>query len=208
MEHIHPIQPIATVLLIVLYFYLRRKRKAQENPVRPKTAEPKVTIERPAKVEEPPEVVYAKLRRRAFQTTPEALGVANEIGPEDPYALLMEMGMPGTVVTLACFADGDAGVYYQTGGGMIGGRAHETVRKAAKDFLAQIKPMIVGMGKLADPPVPDPGRVRFSALTPEGTFSAEVDREALADPGNPLSALYYSGQEVVSQMREVLAQKT
>ena len=207
MEHIHPIQPIATLLLIGLLIYLRWKRKAQDGPVRPKAAELRIPIERPAKVEDPPEVVYAKLRRRAFQTTPEALGLANDIGPEDPFALLMEMGMPGTVVTLACFADGDAGVYYQTGGGMIGGRAHETVRQAAKGFIAQIKPMVVGMEKMADPPLPDPGRVRFSALTPEGTFTAEVDREALADPGNPLSALYYSGQEVVSQMREVLVHK-
>lgn len=207
MEHIHPIEPIATVLLIALFFYLRWKRKAQDRPMGPKAAEPMITIERPAKVEDPPEVVYAKLRRRAFQSTPEALGVANEIGPEDPFALLMEMGMPGTVVTLACFADGDAGVYYQTGGGMIGGRAHETVRKAAKGFIAQIKPLVVGMGKMADPPLPEPGRVRFSALTPEGTFTAEVDRETLADPGNALSTLYYTGQEVVSQMREVLALK-
>lgn len=207
MEHIHPIEPIATVLLIVLYFYLRRKRKAAEAPAPVKAAEPKIAIERPAKVEDPPEVVYAKLRRRALETTPEALGVANDLAPGDPYALLMEMGMPGTVVTLACFADGDAGVYYQTGGGMIGGRAHETVRQAAKGFIAQIKPLVVGMPKMADPPVPDPGRVRFTALTPEGTFTAEVDREALADPDNPLSALYYSGQEVVSQMREVLAKK-
>lgn len=207
MEHIHPIEPIATILLIALLIYLRVKRKKEEGPKRPKPAEARVTIERPAKVEEPPEVVYARLRRRALETTPEALGVANDLGPGDPFVLLMEMGMPGTVVTLACFADGDAGVYYQTGGGMIGGRAHESVRKVAKDFIVQIKPLVVGMPKMADPPVPEPGRVRFSALTPEGIFTAETDRESLAEPGNPLSALYYSGQEVVSQMREVLAQK-
>jgi len=208
MNHIHPIEPIATVLLIVLFFYLRRKRKAEEGPARPKTVEPKIAIERPAKVEDPPEVAYAKLRRRAFETTPEALGMANDLSLDDPYVLLMEMGMPGTVVTLACFADGDAGVYYQTGGGMIGGRAHETVRQAAKGFIAQIKPLVVGMEKMADPPPPGPDRVRFTALTLEGTFTAETDREALADPGNALSSLFYSGQEVVSKMREVLAQKT
>ncbi len=208
MNHIHPIEPIATVLLIVLFFYLRRKRKAEEGPARPQPVEPKVAIERPAKVEDPPEVVYAKLRRRAFETTPETLGVANDLGLDDPYVVLMEMGMPGTVVTLACFADGDAAVYYQTGGGMIGGRAHETVRQAAKGFIAQIKPLVVGMSKMADPPPPGPDRVRFSALTPEGTFTAETDREALGEPGNALSALFYSGQEVVSKMREVLAQKT
>ncbi len=208
MKNIHPSLPIATVSLIVLYFYIRRRRKAQETPASFRPIEPRVAIERPAKVEDPPEVVYAKLRRRAFETTPEALGVANDLALGDPYVLLMEMGMPGTVVTLACFADGDAGVYYQTGGGMIGGRAHETVRQAAKAYLAQIKPLVVGMEKMADPPLPDPGRVRFTVLTQEGTFTAETHREALAEPDNALSALYYSGQEVVSQMREVLAQKT
>jgi hypothetical protein len=208
MNHIHPIEPIATVLLIVLLIYLRRKNKGERDALKPKPVEPKFTIERPAKVEDPPEVVYERLRRRAFETTPETLGVANDLGLDDPYVALMEMGMPGTVVTLACFADGDAGVYYQTGGGMIGGRAHETVRQAAKGFIAQIKPLVVGMGKMADPPPPDAGRVRFTALTPEGCFTAETDREALGDPQNGLSALFYSGQEVVSQMREVLAQKT
>ncbi len=208
MSHIHPIEPIATLLLIALLIYLRFKGKKERGGEKPKRVEPKFTIERPARVEDPPEVVYAKLRRRAFEITPEALGVANDLASGDPYVLLMEMGMPGTVVTLACFADGDAGVYYQTGGGMIGGRAHETVRKAAKGFIAQIKPLVVGMNKMADPPLPDPGRVRFTVLTLEGVFTAETDREALAEPDNALSPLYYSGQEVVSQMREVLAQKT
>jgi hypothetical protein len=208
MEHIHPIEPIAVILLFVVFFYLRRRGKPERDALKPKPVEPKFTIERPAKVEDPPEVVYAKLRRRAFETTPETLGVANDLGLGDPYVVLMEMGMPGTVVTLACFADGDAGVYYQTGGGMIGGRAHETVRQAAKGFIAQLKPLVVGMEKMADPPLPNPGRVRFTALTPEGCFTAETDREALGEPGNALSPLFYSGQEVVSQMRKVLAQKT
>ncbi len=208
MNHIHPIEPIATVLLIILLIYLRRKGKAEREASKPKPVTQQVVIERPAKVEEPPEVVYAKLRRRALGMTPEVMGVANDIGPGDPFVVLMEMGMPGTVVTLACFADGDAGVYYQTGGGMVGGRAHETVRQAAKGFIAQIAPLVVGMEKKADPPLPESGRVRFTAVNSEGCFTAETDREALADPDNALSALFYSGQEVVSQMREVLAQKS
>ncbi len=206
MNHIHPIEPIATILLIAVLIYLRYKRKAADGPPKSKPQE-RAVIERPAKVEDPPEVAFAKLRRRAFATTPEALGVANDLTDGDPYVVLMEMGMPSSAVTLACFADGDAGVYYQSGGGMIGGRAHETVRTAAKVFIAQIKPLVVGMEKVADPPLPDEGRVRFSALTLEGTFTAETDREALADPDYVLSPLFYSGQEVVSQMREVLAQK-
>ena len=37
-------------------------------------------------------------------------------------------------MTLACFGDGDASLFYKTGGGMVGGIGHESVRKAAKEL--------------------------------------------------------------------------
>ena len=54
------------------------------------------------------------------------------------------------------------------------------------------------------PPLPEEDKVRFSALTPRGVLTTEVGREALGDTQpDALSALYYSGQRVVSEMREV-----
>jgi len=37
--------------------------------------------------------------------------------------------------------------------------------------------------------------------------AVQVDRETLGDAQNPLAALFFSGQEVVAQMRQVQVQK-
>jgi hypothetical protein len=115
----------------------------------------------------------------------------------------MEMSIASSVVTLACFGSGDASVFYQTGGGMVGGISHEPVRKAAKEFVAQAQKALPRMKKTTEYPLPSPDSVRFYVLTPKGVFTTETSRQALSDSQNALSTLFYSGQEVVSQMRQV-----
>lgn len=208
MRHIHPIQPILLVVFIVAFLWYRKKNAPPGTAAGAPGAggAPRPAATRPAKVEETPEAVYMRLRKRALDKVP-----ANFVlgGSEDePYGALMEMGIADSAVTLACFADGDAGLYYQSGGGMVGGGSHESVRKAAKDFLALAGKAVPRMIKTANHPLPAPGRVRFYVLTPKGILTTETDREALGEESrNELSALFYSGQEVVAQMRQVQAQK-
>ena len=90
---------------------------------------------------------------------------------------------------------------------MKGGLAHESVRKASQELIALAEKALPKMTRYTGQAIPGPGRVRFYVLTPRGPVTAETDREALADPGNPLGPLFYSGQEVVSQMREVQEQR-
>jgi hypothetical protein len=111
------------------------------------------------------------------------------------------------VVTLASFANGDARLYYKTGGGMVGGISHEKVRKAAQEFSALARKALPRMSRVTSYPVPNEDRVRFYVLTPRGIFTTETDREALGEPGNELAPLFYSGQEVVTQMRQVQEQR-
>jgi hypothetical protein len=206
--HISPYQLIATVILIAVFLYMRR-RKAQESGAAsgPKGAGPQPVVQRVAKVKDPPEVVYMNTRKKILETTRESLGLPEGARPTEPHGLVMEMGISNSAVMLACFANGDAGVYYQTGGGMKGGLAHESVRKASKDLIAMAEKALPKMARAAGQPIPGPGKVRFYILIPRGLMTAESDREALADPGNPLGPLFYSGQEVVSQMREVQEQR-
>jgi hypothetical protein len=204
--HVNPYLFIATVILIAVFWYMRRK-KAQEAGGGPKTADPEPGVQRVAKVKDPPEVVYMNTRRTILETSRESLGLPSESRLTEPHGLVMEMGVSSSAVMLACFANGDAGVYYQTGGGMKGGLAHESVRKASKDLIALAEKALPKTARFTGQPTPGPGRVRFYVLTPRGPVTAETDREALADPGNPLGPLFYSGQEVVSQMREVQEQR-
>ena len=210
MRHIHPLEPIGVIVLIIVLWYMRKKKAEAAGSVGGAKGGPgarAAVVQKAPKVEDPPEVVYMNLRRKAIELDPQTLGLPGELKEDEPYGLLMELGIPNSVVTLACFADGDARVYYKTGGGMVGGVAHESIRKASKDLVALAQRVLPRMTKTNTHPLPDQDRVRFYALTPRGSFTTETDRRNLANPQNELASLFASGQEVVAQMRQVQAQK-
>ena len=196
---------VIVIALIGVFWYIRKRQIAAKGPAQSGPgAQPRA--ERPVKPVDPPEVVYANLRKRAFETSPQSLGQAGDVKDDEAYGLVMEMGIGDTVLTLACFADGDAGLYYRSGGGMKGGGAHENVRKASKEFVALAQKTLPKMTRAMDTPLPEAGKVHFYALTPKGLLTSEVGRESLGEQ-SPFAPLFYSGQEVVSQMRQVQAQK-
>jgi hypothetical protein len=211
--HVNPVILTLTIVLIAVFAYMQWKKKQQREAV---PAAPKVDkdaalrdeVDRlTAKPAESPETVYMNLRDQALETSPGRFAALPDRQPEDPYGAVMELGIPNSVVTLACFADGDAGLYYKTGGGMKGGIGHEAVRKVAKEFVALAKQALPKMERTTSQPLPDPDRVRFYVLTPQGIFTTETDRETLGESQGELSVLFYAGQEVVTQMRQVQEQR-
>jgi hypothetical protein len=209
MKHIHPLQPIAVIVLIVVLIYFRKRQTAgAPGAAAAKTVQtPRAAVQKTVKVQEPPEVVFSKLRQQALETPRETLGLPGEPQENEPFGLIMEMGIAESVVLLACFANGDATLCYQTGGGMVGGIAHDTVRKAAREFVGLAQKVLPRMARVANHPLPGSGRVRFHVLTPRGVHAAEVDREDLGE-SHALSPLFYAGQEVVAQMRQVQAERS
>jgi hypothetical protein len=209
MNHIKPWQPIAVILLAVVLWYMRKKQmggnstpKFWQQPARAASTRPAVT-----KVVETPEVIYMNLRQEALAKSPERMGLPSDLKDDEPFGVLMEMAMAGDVVTLAGFADGDAGVYYKTGGGMKGGIFHDNVRKAAKEFVALSATALPKMLKTTSFPLPGADKVRFYILTRKGVLTTEAPRQILGTSKNDLSALFYSGQEVVAQMRQAQEDK-
>lgn len=212
MRNIHPIQWILLIVAIAALVWYRKKNAPPKGadggglPVQPRAS---VAQKAPEKPEESAETIYKDLRKKALETPRSRVSLPEGYPEDAPHGLLMEVGMPGSsVVTLACFANGDASVYYRTGGGMVGGIGHETVRTVAKDFVSLA---ITVLPKMIQPngfPMPGPDKVRFYALTAKGPYTIETEREALADPGSELAPLYYTGQEVVAEMRLVQEQKS
>jgi hypothetical protein len=199
-----PLETTALIGLTAAFLYYRwRQKKAAEGPGKPQPGAGPAARSGPAKPVKTPAEVYMGLRKEALETSPMNVGMAGQIQDDEPYGMLMEMSVANSVVTLACFGSGDASVYYQTGGGMVGGVSHEPVRKAAKEFVAQAQKALPRMKKTVDYPLPGPDSVRFYVLTPKGAFTTETSRQSLGESQNALSALFYSGQEVVSQMRQV-----
>jgi hypothetical protein len=194
--HIYPWEIVVVAVFAAILIYFKRERKKVDEKKAAAAAPPK----REPKVADSPEVKYRKLRLAALESTPEDRGLTAE--PGKPFGALMEIGM-SSVVTLICFADGDASLYYASGGGMIGGSAHESVRKSAQWFVALSRKALPKMTRTDAFPMPEQDMVRFYVLAPEGVFTIATDRGSLADPTSELSTLYFSGQEVVTQMREV-----
>lgn len=200
-----PLETTALIGLTAAFIFFRWKQKKAEGPKKPAFGVGPVQSAPPKpRTVKPPEEVFAGLRKEALETSPMNVGMAGQIQDDQPYGMLMEMTIANSVVTLACFGSGDASVFYQTGGGMVGGISHEPVRKAAKEFVAQAQKVVARMKKTNEYPLPSPDSVRFYALTPKGVLTTETSRQSLSSESpNALSALFYSGQEVVSQMRQV-----
>jgi len=203
--HVNPVIFTLTVILIIVFVYMQRKKKlaAAGSAPKPKTGPP-VVREKPVKVERPPEEVFQELRRKAFATDPTSLNI--NVQENEPYGALMEIGL-SSIVTLVCLANGDASLYYQSGGGMTGGGGHEAVRRTAQQFVGLAQKALPLMSPADGQPLPEPEGVRFYALTPKGVLTAQTHREDLSDPHSELGALFYCGQEVVTQMRQVQAQR-
>jgi hypothetical protein len=210
MRYITPTKVILVLALAAVLWYMKKKNAPAATPA-PGGADPRAAVTQAAprvpKASRTPEEVYMSLRDAALHKNPDQLFLPDGLKPGEPYGALMEMGIPNSVVTLACFADGDAGIYYTTGGGMKGGGSHESVRRAAKQFIALAHRALPRMSQTDAHPLPDTDKVRFYVLTPKGTWTTEASRQALGGVENELSALFYGGQEVVAQMRQVQEEK-
>jgi len=118
-----------------------------------------------------------------------------------PFGILMEMGRPTATMSLVCFLTGDCSLYFSTGGGMIGGVGHQSVRTAASGFVRASTASLAAMDKTTDYPRPAADFVRFYLLTNQGVLTAECSEEDLGRQKVVLSPLYFAGQNVITQLR-------
>jgi hypothetical protein len=113
----------------------------------------------------------------------------------------------GGSYTVVAVADGSASIYLSSGGGFIGGIAHENVRKAAKAMVDTAKTLQPKMVSTSSYPLPKGGEVAFYVLTDAGVFTATAPEQALGQNRHALSPLFYAAQEIVTQYRLINERK-
>lgn len=155
----------------------------------------------------PPEnEVYLGLRNQALNVTTASLEV--EADPSAPiHAVLMEMGLADAVATFACFRDGSASLYLSTGGGVIGGGQHESVRSACLEMLSitnkYAKDFIAACTPVSDFPFPGEDEIFFYLVTSGAVHLARCREDALSAQRDPFSALYNNCHAVMTELREI-----
>jgi hypothetical protein len=145
-----------------------------------------------------PAETYTKLRGQALGVTAKTLGVSGGV-----HGVLMETGYPEAVVTLVAMADGAASIYFSNGGGIIGAGEHEGPKVAALSLIAFAAHNLKGFVPTTSTPLPDPGRTRFYVPSDRGILAAEASEMDLGENRHALSPLFYSAQELISEMRKI-----
>lgn len=141
------------------------------------------------------------LREQALTAPATELGT--ELSPNTPFLVLMDMGYDKAVVSVVATQSGDASIYFSSGGGIIGGGAHENVRRAALNLVSESAKYLEGLTKANQFSSPANGNVRFFVRTPEAVLvSPDVSESRLGSGNDLLSPLFYAAQDVITQLRQ------
>jgi len=141
------------------------------------------------------------LRQKALSVSAADLDLAPTEARPHVRGVLMDLGYPQAVATVAVFADGTASLYISTGGGVIGAGEHPPVREAAEKLLAIAEARIADFEPVAETALPPGGRVHFYIRTFTGTLTADADEQDLGHGRHKLSPVFHAGHAVITQMR-------
>ena len=145
---------------------------------------------------------FKLLREQALKSNWRKLGLAPTEKNPNVWGVIMEIGYPGTVVTLVCINNGTVNIYFGNGGGITGGGEYEAIRMKAEEFIHTAEVLFKKLNPTKKYPLPDVDRVRFYILTFKGIFTAQDNRN-IAKEDHELFPLLHSGHQVIAALRAV-----
>lgn len=146
----------------------------------------------------------AGLRLMALNAQLEA--IRKEIPPTEHgvWGSVTDISREHGSATVVFLADGTASLYFSTGGGILGGESHESVRRAGANLLQCLERSFASFRTGAPGSLPTAGNVRFYVKARDGLFvSDEVSVDELASGHHALSACFVDVNKVVLALREI-----
>ena len=146
--------------------------------------------------------MYHALREAALSTPQNALKLDEGTNALPVYGVAMDGKVaPDRWFTLVAFANGEASLYFSTGGGIIGGGRYEPVRAAASAFVSTAalfpeRDLIAGTAAL---PVRED--LQFHLLTGDGPQHICESTERAEKEGSPLNPLLLKAHELIAEIR-------
>lgn len=191
---------IITGILIAggLVFYLTscgNKLKANKNGT---VMEQDVTK---PKLQQTNENAFEGLRNMAFSATPEQLQISLPKGKTVVYGVLMDWGIDGETATVVSYQTGDASMYLSSGGGVLGGRQHQNVNAAAKQFVDLGQTYLDKATKTETTNLPISNQVKFYLLTNKGIFIGQDNMKNFENNSSEWLKLFEEGNKVLTELR-------
>jgi hypothetical protein len=149
---------------------------------------------------------YPRLRTQAINVTTEQLRLSLD-NENAVYGIAMDWNMGNAIVTVFSFITGDASVYISTGQVFIGGYAHETVIKAAREFATLGQKFILKASKTNKIEPTNESKIDFYLLTKSGKYYIEDDFSHIENGNSELSELFEAGNKVITEYRQITEKK-
>lgn len=147
--------------------------------------------------------------REMMLTTPAAkLGIQKTDDFPRTYGVLMDWPIgSGRIASVVGLCDGNASLYTTGSFGVIGGIGHETVRRAAMQFVKTADKFYSNSIPTSEYPYPNAGQVKFYLVTHNGVRVIDSDLNSIASGGDKLSELFKDGQRLITELRLVTEKK-
>jgi hypothetical protein len=115
----------------------------------------------------------------------------------------MERGHAAGPISLVVVADGTTSLYLPTGGGVLGAGEQRTVRAASRAYIETAEAVFDIFSRASDHGFPAPGEFTVHALCYQGARMVTAAEPAVMRGVGPLSALFFAGDAVLTQIRLV-----
>jgi hypothetical protein len=113
----------------------------------------------------------------------------------------MDWNLGAGIATFTAFQTGDASMYTNTGGGVIGGGYQENVKKAAVAFIDKAQNYLDKTTKTETTPLPEENSVKFYFLTNKGKFVAQEQMKNLENNSSQWLELFEEANKVITELR-------
>jgi hypothetical protein len=140
------------------------------------------------------------LRGQILHADPTTLGFSLNLD-RPVWGAVMDMAFPDGAASLVSLEDGTTSLYTSTGGGVIGGGAHQSVVEATHAFLEVVGEHVSQFAPTDSDELPGPGLVRFHALGFDARRFADAPESDLQTRAHALWPLYYAGHQVITALR-------
>ncbi|MGB7923034.1 MAG: hypothetical protein WCF57_07295 [Pyrinomonadaceae bacterium] len=144
--------------------------------------------------------VYSHLRQQALSLRRADSGISDPPPDAPAWGALMESGYADATVTLFALIDGTTSLYISSGGGVIGGQGHQSVREANADFIRTANQFYQHLKPCQSFPIPATGQTIFYVLTDSGILTGEGPDDDLGNGRHPLSPLFHAGHAVLTPL--------
>lgn len=148
-----------------------------------------------------PAEVMQLLRMKMLTNSPAELG--QKASPEYPRVcgILMDWPLDNATVSVVSLSTGDASIYTTGTFGVIGGIGHESVLKAATNFVKLADKHYGEAKSTTDYSLPKANRVRFYLVCYDGVRMIEDDLNTVTSRKSKYSGLFDEGQRVITELR-------